>query len=208
MRRFMFVLCALMVIYSTSKAETRKMYFTYDLNEVECNDESTNGTIDNQLVSGLSVNHYKDTLIDLSLEFEMTHIKFQLNNNAKKTMKIQWDDMVLFIGGASHPVFHSGVILKERCDHKQPTNVMKGMPITDVIIPCDMVNWSDALGRFLYNPLIWGESYDNSIVKLLFPIEINNQKYEYVFTFSAHCHKQKVKINFVGDGMVEFIEVK
>jgi hypothetical protein len=202
------LLLAVLSISLVIHAENRKFYFDYILNEVECNDNPTSGNFENQLVSGLNVSHYSDSLLDIVFEFEATHINFNLTNKAKKTMKINWDDMTLYIGGASHQVFHSGVVMKDRCDHKQPTSVMKGMPMSDFIIPCDMVEYSTYLERFVYSFLLFEERYDNSIVKLLFPVEIDNQKYEYVFTYTAKYNKKKVKINFVGGGMIEFVEVK
>lgn len=188
-------------------AENRKSYYTLELTEVECNEILANGSINNELQMGLSVNSFQDSIIGILFEYEATHINFTLTNSAKKTLKINWNDMVLFMEGASHPVFHAGVKMSERCEEKAPTSVMKGLSHSDMIIPCDMVTWWEYSGRFLYEFLLKSQS-SNIPVKILFPIELNNQTYEYIFTFNAKYNAGKVKVVMVNGGMWEYVEVK
>lgn len=189
-------------------AENSKWYYTYELNNVECNDNSIIGNIQNNMVSGLYVNTFQDSLIKIDFEFESTHIRFELQNLEKKSLKINWNDMMLYIGGVNHSVFHEGIIIKDRNNEKLPTTVMKGLSHRDKIIACDKVRWDNYFGRYVYQYLLQKEIGDNSLVKILFPIEINDKIYEYVFDFTAKYHKKKIKIKFTSDDMVDYVSVK
>lgn len=207
MKRKIIVLFLLISAFICTYAENRKSYYTLDLTEVDCNEIPSTGSINNELQLGLSVNSFQDSLINIVFEYEATHINFTLTNLTKKTLKINWNDMVLFMEGASHPVFHAGVTMSERCEEKSPTSVMKGLSHSDMIIPCDKVTWWDYGARFLYEFLLTSQS-SNIPVKLLFPIEVNNQQYEYIFSFNAKFNAGKVKVQMHNGGMWDYVEVK
>ena len=188
-------------------AGNSKWYYTCELNNVECNDNAINGDVQNHIISGLYVNTFQDSLIRIGFEFEITHIGFELQNLSKRSLKINWNNMILYIGGLSHSVFHAGVVIKDRNNEKLPTTIMKGLSHSDMIIPCDYVQWNSYLGRFVHHFLLQKEVGDNSVVKILFPIEIDGIVYEYVFDFTAKYHQKKVK-TFFSDGLSYFVSVK
>jgi len=194
----------------TVKAENRKLYYTMDLNQVECNDLETQGDIQNSTYAGgLSLNTYQDSLLNIAFKLQATHINFTITNLAKKTMKILWDEAVMFINGNTHQVFHAGITIKDRGEHQQPTVLMKGIPTSDCLVGTDLVNWNSGFERWVFSFILsYGPQADNSMVKIMLPVEVEGQKYEYVYTFTAHYHNQKVKINFTNDMKVEYVEVK
>lgn len=205
------IFLSLIVILSTilTYAETRKEYFALSLVSVDVNSNSVDSTsITNEVINGFSVNNYTDGVMSISFMPQLTHFDFVIKNNTDKTIKIIWDESMFYKGNVSDKVFHSGVVIKDRMNPQSPSSILKGMELSDIIIPCSNVSFNSYFGRWVYNFMLFQEKDNGEMLKILLPISINDETVEYVFTFKAEYHKARVKYRISGDGLCYYVKLK
>lgn len=184
-----------------------KGYYRVSLESVEVNDAV--GTIQNVVgADQFTYPTYTDDKIDIRFEFQPTHIDFQLTNKATNNLKIHWDDAIYVGGpnGVSTGVFHAGVKLIDREQPQTPSIVVKGSKINDLLVTKSGVSFNAYFGRWLYNYILYWEDQLTK-VKILLPIEINGQKFEYLFSFSVDWENVKVKTRII-DGKEYYFQMK
>ncbi len=141
--------------------------------------------------------YYKDDLISIVWMFRKNDIWFSLRNKSEKTMEIIWDKAVYVDEyGVSNKVIHSGVKYKEREKTQLPTVVASESAIIDYLIPVDKVFFIEGKygGWSIYNllrsshsddeaMLYYNEKYKDARLKVLLPLQIDNNLIEYTFVF-------------------------
>lgn len=136
---------------------------------------------------------FEDDRISVNWVFNESRLGFELKNNAKNPIKIDWNN-VSYINpdGTAKKVIHGGVRYINRNDLLSPTVVPPTANIEDIIVPADNINYVSGTG---YSSSGWevrplfpnGESaleYEGKTFSVFMPLEINGETYNYTFTFS------------------------
>jgi hypothetical protein len=196
---------------SNYSSETKNLYtsdYVIDLVKVD-SPTSDQGFIE-------SNNVFKNKEIQVTWGPTASKFIFALENKSDKTQKIIWDEIVFIdSSGGSHKVIHEGVKLIDRNGPMQPTIVVKGSNIKDVIQPADYIQWHDGFyGRYASSPGRWDENpilprsiYGGSSektgfvekvnsqigkkFKVLMTLAIDDKKKEYIFEFEVKSAKIK-----------------
>ncbi len=78
--------------------------------------------------------------------------------------------------------------------------------INDLLVTKSGVSFNAYFGRWLYNYILyWEDQLTN--VKILLPIELNGEKFEYLFSFSVDWENVKVKTRII-DGKEYYFQMK
>jgi hypothetical protein len=106
-------------------------------------------------------------------------IGFDIQNKTDTGIKINWDELsMIFPGGKSSRVIHSGVKLVDRNSPQAPTTSPPNAKVSDFLIP------SGENGGWRHSRLFKGNNilaWDNKEFIIYFPLEIKGAKKEYNF---------------------------
>lgn len=120
-----------------------------------------------------------------------------------------WDDTVFIDdGGVNHKVIHSGVKLIDRNTSQPPTLIARKGKIEDLVYPADNVHWREGFygkhtslaGGWDQKPIFPAAQFGSSneelstaakaqigkTIEVLLPIQVDEQKYEYLFRFKVN----------------------
>ena len=114
---------------------------------------------------------------------------FRLKNKTDRLIKILWDNGA-YIGntGRSNRIIHKGVKFIKKDEAQHPTSVHPQSFIDDLIIPSNIIRYSDVLEMWITGTLVGGSkeelnSYYGQTVKVVLPIEVDDIIIDYTFTF-------------------------
>ncbi|MBP7462108.1 MAG: hypothetical protein KBA26_12530 [Candidatus Delongbacteria bacterium] len=149
-----------------------------NLSDVEKNNSSlkSNIVVDSQ--------SFSDELMDITWEKTNESFQFKLKNKSGKTMKLIWDDVVYINEtGRNMKVIHSGIKYINKNDPMSPSTIINNSNLIDVVIPSEHISFS---GRsWTTRPLFSSSASVGKTVKVFFPIEIDNKREEYIFSFDV-----------------------
>lgn len=148
---------------------------------------------------------YEDDLIKAVWLPMSTQFSFTLENKTDNSIKIIWDEAAYVDEkGSSGRVMHSGVKFIDRSNPQPPTVIVKKAKIDDIIIPTDNVYFvSGQYGGWRTKPLfpnraatqeelkLLSENYIGKTIKILLPLQIQENISEYIFTFNVENFTQK-----------------
>ena len=146
---------------------------------------------------GLSKYQYEDDFIKVFWYVSSKQFNFELTNKSGYTIKLPWDDMAYVDeNGNSKRVMHSGVKYIDRNNSQPASTLPKNASHSDVLLPTDNVYFvSGSYGGWRERPLF--PEYDTNekaqaspalgkIVRIIFPILIQDVVNEYVFEFKVN----------------------
>lgn len=149
---------------------------------------------DNNISSDLT---YKDELIDIAWSIDRNKVYFTLKNNFSGSIKIPWDDMA-FVGldGESHRVIHKSIKYSEKEKEQAPSIIARNTELHDLIIPADNIYFKKSWEKWSAYPFLLDSTYspedeasqrpDGKKIQVLFLINVNEKKYEYLFVFEIN----------------------
>jgi hypothetical protein len=152
--------------------------------------------INNTGEDGITKYSYEDDYINIVWYIGNTRLNFLLTNKSGYTIKLPWDDMAYVDeDGKTMRVIHSGIRLVDRNAAQAPSVVPKNATLNDILIPSENIYYvSGQYGGWQESPLFpkysSQEEANNSpvlgkIVRVIFPIIIEDVQNEYVFEFSV-----------------------
>ena len=155
---------------------------------------SRNETIMDDSIRVDASTNYSDDLLFISWNFQRNYANFALKNNATSSIKIIWDDMA-FVGldGKSMRIIHKGIKYDDKTSPQAPSVVSRNSKIIDYIIPSDRIYYNQSLSKWSAFPFVSDVLYspddetsqhpDGEKIQILFPVIINEKRYEYQFVF-------------------------
>jgi uncharacterized protein YcfL len=135
---------------------------------------------------------FEDEKIKIKFSFEkefltknINTLNFELKNKTELTMKLLWEQVTYIdTNGRAQSVLKSGVRFIERDRAIPPTTIPSNSMINDLIIPKENVNWNHISGSWIQEPLLKNKKiYDGKTIRLLIPLEIEEEIIEYNFIF-------------------------
>src|SRR5215475_2608224 len=78
---------------------------------------------------------FEDSTIRVSFDITDKSIHFILNNRARESIKINWNDATIALGEKPSPIIHNGIKYNNRFDPMRPTIVPAGDTIRESVIP-------------------------------------------------------------------------
>lgn len=186
--------------YEKAKHEEMKRQLKEDANkggykmiasslEKPSSNKFSKGTIN--IDDSLGIVKYKDNYISLDIIPEEDYFRFTLNNVSSSSIKINWDD-IIFIDeyNQSRRMIHSGIRYIDANDPQTPTLIARNSSINDILVPIHRLHQSSydyswsvlAILNYVneYNYYKKGTQ-----VKLILPIEVGNNSYEYTITYDV-----------------------
>ncbi|GAB1462213.1 hypothetical protein [Pedobacter sp.] len=135
---------------------------------------------------------YADSLISIVFKFSRKSFPFELTNNSKSSIKVNWNDAsYIDYLGSSKKLMHTGVKYIDRNENQPETTLIKGAKLSDQFTPTENVYFEGGTYgsgwevRELFpevkkkeTPTLIGKE-----VKLYLPIMSNGVRQEYIFTF-------------------------
>lgn len=122
---------------------------------------------------------------------------FTLYNKSNHALKIIWDDVTLVMPDNSiSKMMHNGVKYISRNESQVATTVPRGAKIEDMLVPTENVIYVDDIGWYVM-PMLnnsfdtdaemrKAESMKGKVMKVLFPIKIEDVQNEYTFVFTIN----------------------
>jgi len=133
---------------------------------------------------------FSDDFIDVLFTIGGTQIGFDIRNKTDSGIKINWDDLsIIYPGGTSSRVIHSGIRLMDRNNPQAPTIIPPNARVSDVLIPSENIYYvSGQYGGWREHSLFGGDglSWDGKEFSIYFPLEIKGNKQEYTFKFKIN----------------------
>ena len=167
------------------------------LTNVELNNE-TCGVIDhNQNELNLTNAFFSDSLIKAEWFLEPTHLALNLKNDTDKNFKIIWDEVTYIDqNNISQRIMHTSRMIVDIDEIQLSTIVVKKSRIKDNIVPIENLKWhmTPVSGRWAFENLFKGESTGE--IRIMIPIEIESERYEYLFSFDIIKDGRKLKTEF------------
>lgn len=168
----------------------------YSLESVELNSQKIeNSQIENNTGS-LYKYEFMDDNLNITFDIKKKSINFILKNNVDSSIKLLWDEMV-FVNSMSTAkrLIHSNIKFNEK-DNEQPNTIVpKGAIISDMLIPSENIHYNSQrskweIDRIFNSPQRGNYDYNSytkytkgKIIKIVFPIIINEERIEYTFNF-------------------------
>lgn len=188
MKRRLISIIVLLFLFSCSG---NKAFYNISINKVELSNDvkqSSDAKISNIYSNGKSVCKYEDDKIKISWELLKKQLNFTLLNKGSLSIKILWNDAVYVDeNNSSSKVMHFGVKYINRNEIQPDAILAPNAKINDTYIPTKNIYFT----RGEYGG--WSESNlfkrnDKTLVgkhvRVLLPIEISGNRYEYFFTFN------------------------
>ena len=187
---------------------TRTADYTISLTSVElpANAKERYGetiSIDNS-INDISRYVFEDDYMKISWFVGYNKFYFTLYNKSNHALKIIWDDATLVMPDNSiSKLMHSGVKYSQRNDAQVATTVPRGAKIEDMLVPTENVIYIDNIGW--YEMPILKNSFDTDaemkkaelmkgkVMRVLFPIKIEDVQNEYTFIFTINDVKVESK---------------
>lgn len=163
-----------------------KSNLSYVLSSVETNDSSI---VNRQINSA----KYEDKNISIVWYVMGKQIGFNLKNLSGSSIKLQWDDMSYIKYDKSNRVIHGGIRYNDMNLPQLSTVVANNASYNDILMPTCNIRYNnyakkwegDDIDMMLYPSPKDPKNIsflEKSTFKILFPIEINGTRFEYVFT--------------------------
>lgn len=206
MKKLFGVLITLVCVLSCTSCGTSSVMAVYDvsLSSVESPENVKEQFGETKIVKltetkdGETINkyQYEDEYMRINWYYATNQLDFWLENKSGHTIKINWDD-ISFInaGGETSRIMHKGVKYSERENPQGSISIPKGGSLSDIIVPTSTIvlsgyNWiQPALIPCFYKSKkamqedIAKGTWIGSVIKVLFPIEIEGVKNDYLFEF-------------------------
>lgn len=187
-------------------------YFYFKLTDIEVTNRNKGTFSNEQTRHGIEFSNYSDESIDAEFVINPTHVSLVLKNKTDYTVKIFWDEAVFVdLGNVSTPVIHEGTKFIKKDETQLPSIIIKGSILDDLIIPKNKITYLTGknggwrIGRiFSYR-----ERTEGKIIKFHIPIEINEEKVEYTFTFASNYEiVKKVRLRNTGYRLIRYYEIR
>lgn len=146
---------------------------------------------------------YSDDIISVYWEYTHNAIRFMLQNNTTKTIRILWDE-VTYVSpdNISHGILHDGVRYIDAGKPMMPSVVVRSGSLTDVIIPSDYVYYSSIFKDWIHRDLFSdidsiiedkvekkANEYVGQIHQVLMPLDVGGVIHEYLFVFKVEGYR-------------------
>ena len=131
--------------------------------------------------------HYSDNVIDILIFSSDKEFYFSLRNVSDNSIKVVWDEAVFAdIDGSISKVIHSGTKYSEKDNNQQPSTIIKGAKLDDVVIPTNNLVYFESLHEWFKKSLYQqADKYgSNQTIRLMIPIQIKETINEYIFEFN------------------------
>lgn len=139
----------------------------------------------------LGILTYADNYISIEIIPEEECFRFVLNNVSSGTIKINWDD-IIFIDeyNQSRRMIHSGVRYIDANKPQNPTLIARNSSINDILVPIHRLYYSSydyewSVLAILNYVHVYNHYKEGTQVKLILPIEVGNNRYEYTITYDV-----------------------
>ena len=190
----LFLFSVLILFVSLNLLARKTQVYKLKLVSVELNN-AEGGVINNKSNHLNLINpQYSDSLINVEWCLHPTHIAMDLMNDSDVNFRIIWDE-VTYIGqnNISQRMLHTGRTIIDKDDEQLPSILIKNSRIKDCFVPVDNIKWhaTPISGRWAYDYLFQNETVDN--IRVLFPIEIDSKRYEYIFNFNVAMDARKLQ---------------
>lgn len=197
MKKIVLLLCACMCGWSL---QAKQIYYDYTLSEVTISKNGNTVTANQPAGS-----KYADSLIQTAWLVGQSKFNFELTNATASSIKLVWNDVVYVdkFGNVSK-VMHKGIKYMDRENSQQDSNIPAGGKLDDAALPNTNVRWSSSLGEWIEEPLFVAyikkselekvkQSTIGKTIKLIIPLIIGEDTYEYTFSFTVK------DVNWVSD---------
>lgn len=182
-----------------------KSKLNYVLSSVETNDSFTVS----KLINGAK---YEDKNISIVWYVIGKQIGFKLKNISGSSIKLLWDDMSYVRYGKSNRIIHGGVRYNDMNLPQLSTVVANNASHDDILMPTCNIRYNsyskkwegDDIDVMLYpspkDPRNMS-FLEKSTFKILFPIDINGKRFEYVFTLKVDKVEFDMQVGDYGERM-------
>ena len=190
----LFLFSVLILFVSFNLLARKSQAYKLKLVSVELNNNES-GVINNKSNHlNLISPQYSDSLINIQWFLEPTHLAMDLMNDSDINFKIIWDELA-YVGqdNISQRMLHTGRPVFDKEDEQLPTTLIKQSRIKECIVPVDNIEWyaTPVSGRWAYDYLFQNETVDK--IRVLFPIEIDSKRYDYIFSFNVAMDARKLQ---------------
>lgn len=144
---------------------------------------------------------YQDSLIQISWSIINDAAVFSLKNTSNMKLKLNWDEAIFIdTKGVNHHISHSGVDYYDRNEPQVSASIYPQGVLSETITPTDhlyllkLQNIEPISTKTPFLPVAEHnkavlikccEEYKNKLFQIVMPIESDNFKYEYLFTFTV-----------------------
>lgn len=165
------------------------------LKSVSCSDK--NYVVSYEFIDDQYCSIFADNNINIVFFSTPTEINFILQNNSTNTIKILWNNASFAgIAGFSSRIIHNGVKFSQKDEPMMPTSIIPGAKLIDQIFPADNIILKGYKWNVIpmYNQDL--SSFDNGTIKILLPIQIEDEIIDYIFEFGAdYINEHPKKLN-------------
>lgn len=199
MKKWFLVYCCgfLLVGCASFAPKTTTWYsgiYVMALQSVDCSDSTAlnNSTI-RLAEDGRYV--YENDAIKLAWTNTRSQFEFIFYNKFDSSIKINWDDLsYINYEGQSCRIIHKGIKYTDKSAPQASTVIPKNSYIDDLILPVDNIFYRDgwheenlvpSISQDKASLLKSSEGFIGKNVQIIFPIQIKNVIYEYIFTFNV-----------------------
>ena len=130
---------------------------------------------------------FEDESVRLAFSVSEYQIGFAIQNKTATAISIDWNQVAYIDpSGGSHRVIHQGVKYSSSGEMMAPTVVPPTANVTDLIYPSDYVTWDDVLRDWIKRGILAERDQEKHIgesFSAFMPLQINDRKKEYLFTF-------------------------
>lgn len=134
---------------------------------------------------------YTDNYIALEITPGEECFRFSLKNTSSNSIKINWDD-IIFVDeySQSRKMIHSGIRYIDANKPQQPTLIARSSSINDALVPVhrlyySSINYKWSVLAILNYVHVYNHYKEGTQVKLILPIEVGNNSYEYTITYDV-----------------------
>jgi hypothetical protein len=130
---------------------------------------------------------FEDEFVRLVFSVSEKQIGFAIQNKTATAITIDWNQLAYIDpSGGSHKVIHQGVKYASSGEMMAPTVVPPTANVSDLIYPADYVTWDDVLHDWVKKSILAERDQEKHIgesFSAFMPLQINEGKKEYLFTF-------------------------
>jgi hypothetical protein len=144
---------------------------------------------------------FEDQLVKILWFPTNRRVYFDLTNKTDHSIKIVWEEAAFVApNGRSGAVMHNGVRYNDCAATKTPSVVVRGAALSDVIVPCDYVEFEEFGSTWVVNGFLPTETQRPDLdaqaaemtakhagkhFSVLLPIQIEDVVNDYLFTFEV-----------------------
>lgn len=188
-------------IFDRDKSQIIKEYM-----EIESPLNAKRGTFkepDKDAIYSKRFYEYVDNIIDIRIRTANDVFSFNIKNVSDATIKIVWDDAVFVdVDGTIQKVMHSGTKYSERNNPQMPTTIIKNTSVDDIACPVEKVYYNKIENKWESAPLYGNDGIDRSLydgknIRLMLPIQYNENIYEYLFIVNLkyeYAHPERLNL--------------